>query len=85
MNAIHYFLSSLLCSQEELDPQNQPLSLFLAFGAIGDDDGNEVVEGTDHLEALVGLEILHLEAVDFARGEQRRHREVRACVLGVKL
>lgn len=38
-------------------------------GAVGADDGGEVVEGTDHLEALVGLEILYLEAVDFARGE----------------
>ena len=38
-------------------------------GAVGAKDGGEVVEGTDHLEALVGLEILHLEAVDFARGE----------------
>ena len=29
-------------------------------GAIGTDNGGEVVEGTDGLEALVGLEILEL-------------------------
>lgn len=50
-------------------------------GAVGTDDGGEVVERTDGLEALVGLEILHLETVDFARREKRRHG---GCVIGVK-
>lgn len=42
-------------------------------GAVGADDGGEVVEGADHLEALVGLEILHLQTVDSPRREERRH------------
>jgi len=41
--------------------------------AVGADDGSEVVEWTDHLEALVGLEILHLQTVDSSRREERRH------------
>lgn len=38
-------------------------------GAVGANDGGEVGEGTDHLEAFVRLEILHLQAVDFPRRE----------------
>lgn len=42
-------------------------------GAIGADDGGEVVEGADHLVALVGLEVLELQAVDFAGGDEGGH------------
>lgn len=38
-------------------------------GAIGADDGGEVVEGADGLKPLVGLEVLELEAVDLPRGD----------------
>lgn len=49
-------------------------------GAVGPDDGGEVEEGADGLVALVGLEVLQLQADDLAarrgrRGEgRRRHR-----------
>lgn len=49
-------------------------------GAVGADDGGEVEEGADGLVALVGLEVLQLQADDLAarrggRGEGRsRHR-----------
>lgn len=42
-------------------------------GAVGADDGREVVEGADGLEALVGLEVLELEAEDLAGGDEGRH------------
>lgn len=46
--------------------------------AVGADDGSEVVEGADHLEALVGLEIVHLQTVDSPRREERRHGSVQS-------
>lgn len=36
-------------------------------GAVGADDGGEVVEGTDDLVPLVRLEVLHLQPEDFPR------------------
>lgn len=35
--------------------------------SVGADDGGEVVEGADGLKPLVGLEVLELQPVDFAR------------------
>lgn len=42
-------------------------------GTIGANNRREVVEGTDGLEALVGLEVLELQAEDFPRGDHGRH------------
>lgn len=42
-------------------------------GAIGANYRREVIEGTDCLKALVGLEVLELQAVDFPRRDYGRH------------
>jgi hypothetical protein len=47
--------------------------------AVGPDDGGEVLEGTDVLVALVGLEVLHLQPVDAALRAALVRLEVHGC------